>query len=104
MIEKTSYSIPSIFEQAIQRFLAQFDTAEVKALGNPPQIKAELRRVERQGRSEIRPVIVIKCEGIGHRSALLCLKSRLREAARAVGISSIGLAVDGQSDIGFFCD
>ncbi len=103
MLDKATDITPGIFDQAIQRFIQQFDAQEAKLLGEMPTIRAELRQVEWRGKIEIRPVIVIQCEGIGHRQALLCLKERLRMAANAVGICSIGLAVRGAHDVGFFC-
>ncbi|MFW6358553.1 MAG: hypothetical protein ACOC0N_04975 [Chroococcales cyanobacterium] len=104
MLQQASYQTLGILDHAIQRFLKQLNSGELKALGEPPQLRAELRRVEKQGKTQVRAVIVIQCEGIAHRSALLCLKSRLSQAAKAVGIASIGLAVQGQPDVGFFCD
>lgn len=104
MSERASEQGLNIYTEAIQRFVRQFDPTEALALGNTAAIKAELRQLDRQGRIEISPVILIQCEGKAHRSALLCLKSRLRQAAVTVGISSIGLAVEGEADIGFFCD
>lgn len=103
MLEQTFYEIPGIFDQAIQRFIQQFDDKEVQMLGKLDKIRAELRQVEWQGKTEVRPVIVIQCEGVGHRCALLLLKDRLRKAAANVGITSIGLAVHGTHDVGFFC-
>jgi hypothetical protein len=103
MLEQTFYDIPGIFDQAIQRFLQQFDEKEVQLFGKKPKIRAELRQVEWQGTTEVRPVLVIQCEGVGHRCALLYLKDRIRKAAANVGITSIGLAVSGTHDIGFFC-
>ncbi|MBZ8179332.1 MAG: hypothetical protein SAL07_23180 [Oscillatoria sp. PMC 1051.18] len=104
MLQKSTYQTLGIIDQAIQRFLQKLNPNEILALGDTSNLQAELRQVERNGKIEIRPVVVIECEGKAHRYALLCLKSRLCAAATAVGIPSICLSVNGASDIGFFCD
>ncbi|MEC4986432.1 MAG: hypothetical protein SAJ37_20470 [Oscillatoria sp. PMC 1068.18] len=104
MRQKTTAQTLGIIDQAIQRFLRQLTPNELLALGDTANLRAELRQVELDGNLEIRPVVVIECEGKAHRSALLCLKSRLGEAASIVGILGICLSVDESGDIGFFCD
>ncbi|NJL82722.1 MAG: hypothetical protein HC890_06770 [Chloroflexaceae bacterium] len=103
MKESTAQLTTLLLDQAIDRFLGQLSALEQMALGSSVPPRAELRQVDCQEMLKTRPVLVFQCDSIAHRAALLCLKSRLSQAALAIAIPGICLTVPGEDDIGFLC-